>query len=207
MIKLGRILRKDEVKCKVYHLKVDCMDVNNLLFEHIFAHGQTVREVKRDIILKAKKQHMLDIPSSKCRLRERIWKKPKRVYLDDQRFGRDIIITSNVDLFLQELSEPDPVTSADQSVYFVRQWCPATLSLKPFDEVVLQNSTMDKLKEKISEKSDIPVENVEVAAMKMPIPCDMHLLSIHSDNNWNLNGKNLQDWPINAHDGVVFLYR
>lgn len=104
------------------------MDVNNLLFEHIIAKGQTVREVKRNILLQAKKQNMLDIPYNKCRLRERNWKKPKRAYLEDQRFDREIIVSPNVDLFLQELNEPDPVTSAEQTIYFVRQWCHSTLS-------------------------------------------------------------------------------
>lgn len=85
VVKLGRVLRKDEVKCGVYYLKNDTMDPNNFLFEHIIAKGQTVREVKREILIQAKKQHMLDIPFDRCRLREKSWKKPKKVYLDDQK--------------------------------------------------------------------------------------------------------------------------
>lgn len=207
MVKLGRVLRKDEVKCNVYHLKPDCMDVNNLLFEHIIAKGQTVREVKTDILLQAKKQHMLDIPYNKCRLRERNWKKPRKVYLDDQKFEKDIIVTPNLELFLQELNEPESVTSEDQIVYFVRQWCPSTLTLKPFHEVVLNTPTMQELKQKISEKSNIPIENLDVASIKATIPCDMHLLAIQNATDWNPNGINLEHWPISAHDGSVFYYR
>lgn len=183
------------------------MDVNNLLFEHIIAKSQTVREVKTDILLQAKKHHMLDIPYNKCRLRERSWKKPKRVYLDDQSFERDIIVTPNIEMFLQELSEPESVTSASQTVYFVRQWCPSTMTLKPFHEVVLNNTTMEELKQKISERSNIPIENLDVASIKATIPCDMHLLVIHNDTDWNPNVINLEHWPISAHDGSVFYYR
>lgn len=207
IVKLGRVLRKDELKCNVYHLKPDCMDVNNLLFEHIFAKVQTVREVKREILQQAKKQHMLEIPHSKCRLRERNWKKPKRVYLDDQRFDRDINVTPNVDLFLQELTESEPVTSAEQTVYFVRQWCSSTLTLKDFHEVVLNNNTMEELKQKISEQTDIPVENLDVAYIKSTIPCDMHLLTIHNETSWNPNVVSLDNWPVSADDGSVFYYK
>lgn len=206
-MKLGRVLRKDEVKCNVYHLKPDCLDVNNLLFEHIIAKGQTVREVKTDILLQAEKQHMLDIPYSKCRLRERSWKKPKKIYLDDQSFDKDIIVTPNIEMFLQELSEPESVTSTLQTIYFIRQWCPSTMTLKLFQEVVMNNTTMDELKQKISDKSNIPIENLDVAYIKATIPCDMHLLAIHNDTDWNPNVINLEHWPINASDGSVFYYR
>lgn len=183
------------------------MDVNNLLFEHIIAKGQTVMEVKTDILLQAKKQHMLDIPYNKCRLRERSWKKPKRVFLEAQRFDLNINLTPNMEMFLQELNEPEPVTSATQTVYFVRQWCPSTLTLKPYHEVVLNNVTMEELKQKISEKSTIPVENLDVASIKATLPCDMHLLVIHNDTDWNPNVINLENWPISAQDGSVFYYR
>ncbi|KAJ8945954.1 hypothetical protein NQ318_016782 [Aromia moschata] len=175
---LGRVLRKDEIKCGVYHLKPDCMDVNNFLFEHIIAKGQSVNAVKREILFQAKKQHMLDIPYNKCRLREKGWKRPRKVYLDDQKFDKDIVVTSNLDLFLQELSDVETLASKDQLVLFVRRWCPSTLSLRPFQEVVLDNSTMEELKRRISEKSGVPAENVDVAHIKAAFPCDMHLLDI-----------------------------
>ncbi|KAJ8928112.1 hypothetical protein NQ314_019338 [Rhamnusium bicolor] len=181
IIKLGRVLKKDEIKCGVYHLKPDCMETNNFLFEHIIGKGQSVNEVKREILLLAKKQHMLDIPYSKCRLREKGWKKPRKVYLDDQRFDKDIIVAANLDLFLQELTDVET-------------------------EIVMDNSTMDELKTKISELSGIPSDNVDVAHIKATFPCDMHLLDIHSELYWNPNVTNLEQWPLNADDGSVFFY-
>uniref|UniRef100_A0A6P7GLW5 Ubiquitin carboxyl-terminal hydrolase 47 n=1 Tax=Diabrotica virgifera virgifera TaxID=50390 RepID=A0A6P7GLW5_DIAVI len=206
-IKLGRVLRKDELKCNVYHLKLDNMDVNNFLFEHIIVKGQTVSLVKREILLQAKKQHMLDIPYHKCRLREKSWKKPKRVYLDDQRFDKDIIvISSNVDVFLQELSDTDPVTTREQCVLFVRQWCPSTLTLQPFQEVVLDHLTMEDLKKKLSELSGLPTEHIEVAIIKQPLPCDINVLDMES-HKWHLQTTNLEEWPVSAENGTVFFYR
>jgi hypothetical protein len=52
-------------------------------------------------------------------------------------------------MFLQELPEPEKVTSSSQLVFFVRRWCPANLELKPFQEVVLDGSTVEELKTKV----------------------------------------------------------
>nr|XP_023028042.1 ubiquitin carboxyl-terminal hydrolase 47 isoform X1 [Leptinotarsa decemlineata] len=207
IIKLGRVLRKDEVKCGIYHLKMDSLDVNNHLFEHIISRGQSVGSVKKEILLLAKKQHMLDIPYNKCRLREKSFKKPRKIYFDDQKFDKDIHVSPSMEMFLQELNDVDKVTAKDQLVLFVRQWCPSTLSVKPFQEVILESSTMEELKQKISALSNIPVENLEVAHIKQPLPCDFHILDIHSELDWNPNIRNLEQWPINVDDGTVFFFR
>lgn len=52
-------------------------------------------------------------------------------------------------MFLQELPEPEKVTSSDQLVLFVRRWCPANLELQSFQEVLLDGSTVVELKNKV----------------------------------------------------------
>jgi hypothetical protein len=52
-------------------------------------------------------------------------------------------------MFLQELPEPEKMTSNDQLVLFVRRWCPANLELKSFEEVLLDESTVVELKTKV----------------------------------------------------------
>jgi hypothetical protein len=52
-------------------------------------------------------------------------------------------------MFLQELPEPEKMTSSDQLVLFVRRWCPANLELKAFEEVLLDESTVVELKTKV----------------------------------------------------------
>ncbi|CAG9864755.1 unnamed protein product [Phyllotreta striolata] len=207
-VKLGRVLRKDELKCNVYHLKLDAMDLNKFLFEHIVTRGQTVGAVKKEILVQAKKQHMLDIPYHKCRLRKKNWKVPMRVYLDDQKFDKDImVVSSSIDVFLQELPDVEPVTSRDQYVFFVRQWCPSTLTLKPFQEVVVDNLTMPELKKKLSELSNIPVDNLVVANVKTPLPCNIHVLDMETHVVWNSMLLNFDVCPLNAENGSVFFYR
>ena len=86
----------------------------------------------------------------RCRLRKKNWKNPAKVYLDEQRFEDDISLLPNWEMFLQELPESEKVTTNTQLVLFVRRWCPSTLELKPFDEVLLDGSTVEELKTKVS---------------------------------------------------------
>ncbi|CAH0547726.1 unnamed protein product [Brassicogethes aeneus] len=207
VVKLGRVLGKDEVNCKIYHLKLDYSEPNTFLFEHIVAKGQTVGVVKREILVQMKKQHMLDVHYTKCRLRDKSWKKPRKVYLDDQIFGDDIIMTSNMDIYLQELHTFETVTSDTSAVLFVRRWCPSTLQLERLQEIAMDTQSVDEMRQRISDVSGIPTENVDFAHVKTAFPCDMHLLEIADELTWNPNVQMLQQWPLNADDGSVFFYR
>lgn len=210
IIKLGRVLRKDEFVGKIYHLTPDNENGEpfTFLFEHVIAKGQTVGQVKREIIQQAKKQHMLDISYTKSRLRRKTWKNPSKVYLDDQKFMDDITVTNSMDIFIQQLPDVEKVTSTNQLVLFVKQWCPSTLTLKPFQEVVLDAPTMDDLKKKISEISAIEEQNIEIACPKSTFPCDMHVLSIQNELDWNTNVTDLENWPWQIYDdGSVLFYR
>lgn len=207
IIKLGRVLREDEHLCKIFHLTPDNMDPNNLLFEHVITKNQTVLSVKKEIIQHAKKEKQLDIAHDRCRLREKNWKKPKKVYLDDQKFGDEIMFPYNLELYLQELSEPETVTSNNQFVVFLRKWSPSELELGPFEEVVLDVLSMDYFKTKISTISGIPVENLNVSHVKGNFPWDMHLLEIHLNLEWDPKVKSLDQWPISVEDGCMFFYK
>jgi len=54
------------------------------------------------------------------------------VYLDDQKFGEEIITACNFEMYLQELAEPETVTSDKQVVVFLRKFSPSELTLGPF---------------------------------------------------------------------------
>ncbi|XP_063910893.1 ubiquitin carboxyl-terminal hydrolase 47 isoform X2 [Zophobas morio] len=206
-VKLGRALSINEFNCKVYLLKPGSTDTNHFLFEHILTRGQSVGQVKKEILFKAKKLHMLDIPFNKCRLREKCLKKPRKVYIDDQLFLDDISVLSSYEVYLQELDHVESVTSPNQLVLFARHWCPSTMTLQPFQEVVLDTTTMSELKSKVSEMSNIPLENVQVAFVRSIFPCDMHLLDIHSELDWDPNVTHLDQWPLQVDDGTAFFYR
>ncbi|KYB28299.1 ubiquitin carboxyl-terminal hydrolase 47 [Tribolium castaneum] len=206
-VKLGRALAINEFSCKVYLLRPESTETNHFLFEHILTRGQSVGQVKKEILFKAKKQHMLDIQFNRCRLREKCLKKPRKVYLDDQTFSDDILVLSSYELYLQELPYPEKVTSTNQLVLFARHWCPATMTLEPFQEVIIDTPTMSELKTKVAELSNIPVENVQVAFVKSTFPCDMHLLDIHTELEWDPNVTHLYQWPLQVDDGTAFFYR
>ncbi|XP_044272052.1 ubiquitin carboxyl-terminal hydrolase 47 isoform X2 [Tribolium madens] len=206
-VKLGRALAINEFSCKVYLLRPESTETNHFLFEHILTRGQSVGQVKKEILFKAKKQHMLDIPYNKCRLREKCLKKPRKVYLDDQVFSDDILVLSSYEIYLQELPYPEKVTSTNQQALFARHWCPATMTLQPFQEVIIDTPTMTELKTKVSELSNIPVEHVQVAFVKSTFPCDMHLLDIHTELEWDPNVTHLHQWPLQVDDGTAFFYR
>jgi hypothetical protein len=52
-------------------------------------------------------------------------------------------------MFLQELPEPEKVTSSNQLALFVRRWGPPSLELQSFQEVLLDGSTVAELKNKV----------------------------------------------------------
>lgn len=207
-IKLGRVLKKDEYAGKVYHLTPENTELFSFLFEWIVGKGQTVGQVKKEILFAAKKQHMLDIAFGKSRLRLKNWKNPCKVYLDEQKFGEDIQLSSNWEMFLQDLGEGEIVTNSNQLCLFVKRWCPSTLTLTPFHEIVLGQPTMEELKRKLGEESGVPKECVDVAYQKGTFPCDMNVLDIQNELDWNPNVSCLENWPLQVYqDGSVFLYR
>jgi len=60
----------------------------------------------------------------------------------------------------------------------------------------------------LSSLSDIPVENVEFAKGQGSFPCEMSVLGIHTELDWNCQTTTLDSWPLNIfEDGHVILYR
>lgn len=208
---MGRVLRKNEYIVKVFNLTPNNEngELFTFLFEQIIAKGQTVAQIRKEIVFQAKKQYMLDIPFAKSRLRKKSWKNPSKVYLDDQKFVDDITLTNNnSEIFIQQLPDNEKVTSTSQLVLFVRQWCPSTLTLKPFEEIVMDTTTVEELKRKIAEMSGIEEQYVEVACPKSGFPCDMNVLNIHSELDWNKTVTHLESWPWQVYDdGSVIFYR
>ncbi|KAJ9585896.1 hypothetical protein L9F63_020459 [Diploptera punctata] len=208
IIKLGRALRKGEHRGKVYQLLPNSPEPIKFLCDWILGKGMTVGEAKKEILEEIKRKYVSTIGVSQCRLRKKSWKNPTKVCLDDERFDVDVSLFPNWEMFLQELPEPEKVKSDNLLVLFVRRWCPSTLELKPFDEVILDGTTVDELKAKLSELSDIPVEYIEFAKGQGSFPCEMSVLGVHTDLDWNSQASSLDSWPLNIfEDGHVILYR
>uniref|UniRef100_A0A672LSQ4 Ubiquitin carboxyl-terminal hydrolase 47 n=1 Tax=Sinocyclocheilus grahami TaxID=75366 RepID=A0A672LSQ4_SINGR len=207
-IRLGRALKKGEYRVKVYQLLVNDPEPCKFLLDTVFAKGMTVRQSKEELLPQLKDQCKLDISIDRFRLRKKTWKNPGTVFLDYHVYEEDINISSNWEVFLEVLEEPERMKSMSQLAVLTRRWCPAQMKLEAFREVVLESSSVEELKEKLSELSGIPLENLEFAKGRGTFPCDMSVLEIHQDLDWNPKVSTLNVWPLYiCDDGAVIFYR
>ncbi|XP_059393729.1 ubiquitin carboxyl-terminal hydrolase 47 isoform X2 [Carassius carassius] len=207
-IRLGRALKKGEYRVKVYQLLVNDPEPCKFLLDTVFAKGMTVRQSKEELLPQLKDQCKLDLSIDRFRLRKKTWKNPGTVFLDYHVYEEDINISSNWEVFLEVLEEPERMKSMSQLAVLTRRWCPAQMKLEVFQEVVLESSGVEELKEKLSELSGIPLENLEFAKGRGTFPCDISVLEIHQDLDWNPKVSTLNVWPLYiCDDGAVIFYR
>ncbi|MBN3279826.1 UBP47 hydrolase, partial [Polyodon spathula] len=208
IIRLGRALKKGEYRVKVYQLLVNDPEPCRFLIDSVFAKGMTVRQSKEELLLPLKEQCKLNLSIDRFRLRKKTWKNPGTVFLDYHVYEEDINISSNWEVFLEVLDEPEKMKSMSQLAVLARRWSPSQMKLEPFQEVVLESSSVDELKQKLSEISGIPVENTEFAKGRGTFPCDISILEIHHDLDWNPKVSTLNVWPLYiCDDGAVVFYR
>ncbi|XP_061100391.1 ubiquitin carboxyl-terminal hydrolase 47 isoform X2 [Conger conger] len=207
-IRLGRALKKGEYRVKVYQLLVNDPEPCKFLVDAVFAKGMTVRQSKEELLPQLRDQCKLDLSIDRFRLRKKTWKNPGTVFLDYHVYEEDINISSNWEVFLEVLDEPEKMKSMSQLAVLTRRWSPAHMRLEPFKEVVLESSSVEELKEKLSELSGIALENLEFAKGRGTFPCDISVLEIHQDLDWNPKVSTLNVWPLYiCDDGAVVFYR
>ncbi|XP_030650227.1 ubiquitin carboxyl-terminal hydrolase 47 isoform X2 [Chanos chanos] len=207
-IRLGRALKKGEYRVKVYQLLINDPEPCKFLVDTVFAKGMTVRQSKEELLPLLRDQCKLDLSIDRFRLRKKTWKNPGTVFLDYHVYEEDINISSNWEVFLEVLEEPERMKSMSQLAVLTRRWRPSQMKLEPFQEVVLESSSVEELKEKLSELSGIPLENLEFAKGRGTFPCDISVLEIHQDLDWNPKVSTLNVWPLYiCDDGAVVFYR
>ncbi|TSL68241.1 Ubiquitin carboxyl-terminal hydrolase 47 [Bagarius yarrelli] len=207
-IRLGRALKKGEYRVKVYQLLINESEPCRFLLDTVFAKGMTVRQSKEMLLPQLQDHCKLEISIDRFRLRKKTWKNPGTVFLEYHVYEEDINISSNWEVFLEILDEPERMKSMSQLAVLTRRWCPAQMKLEPFREVVLESSSVDELKEKLNEISQIPLENLEFAKGRGTFPCDISVLDIHQDLDWNPKVSTLNVWPLYiCDDGAVVFYR
>ncbi|XP_026868711.2 ubiquitin carboxyl-terminal hydrolase 47 isoform X3 [Electrophorus electricus] len=207
-IRLGRALKKGEYRVKVYQLLVNDPEPCKFLLDTVFAKGMTVRQSKEELLPQLRDQCKLDLTIDRFRLRKKTWKNPGTVFLDYHVYEEDINISSNWEVFLEVLEEPERMKSMSQLAVLTRRWRPQQMKLEPFHEVMLESSSVEELKEKLSEMSGIPLENLEFAKGRGTFPCDISVLEIHQDLDWNPKVSTLNVWPLYiCDDGAVVFYR
>ncbi|XP_048401625.1 ubiquitin carboxyl-terminal hydrolase 47 isoform X3 [Stegostoma tigrinum] len=207
-IRLGRALRKGEYRVKVYQLLVNDPEPCKFLLDAVFAKGMTVRQSKEELLPQLREQCGLDLSIDRFRLRKKTWKNPGTIFLDYHIYEEDINISSNWEVFLEALNEPEKMKSLSQLAVLTRRWRPSCMMLEPFKEIVLESSSVEELKEKLHTISEIPIENIEFAKGRGTFPCDISVLEIHQDLDWNPKVSTLNVWPLYiCDDGAVIFYR
>ncbi|XP_069759702.1 ubiquitin carboxyl-terminal hydrolase 47 isoform X4 [Narcine bancroftii] len=207
-VRLGRALRKGEYRVKVYQLLVNDPEPCKFLLDAVFAKGMTVRQSKEELLPQLREQCGLDLGIDRFRLRKKTWKNPGTIFLDYHVYENDINISSNWEVFLEVLDEPEKMKSLSQLAVLTKQWKPSQMKLDSFREVVLESSSVEELKEKLHAISEIPIDNIEFAKGRGTFPCDISVLEIHHDLDWNPKVTTLNVWPLYiCDDGAVIFYR
>ncbi|EPY74169.1 ubiquitin carboxyl-terminal hydrolase 47 [Camelus ferus] len=178
------------------------------LLDAVFAKGMTVRQSKEELIPQLREQCGLELSIDRFRLRKKTWKNPGTVFLDYHIYEEDINISSNWEVFLEVLDGVEKMKSMSQLAVLSRRWRPSQMKLDPFQEIVLESSSVDELREKLCEISGIPLEDIEFAKGRGTFPCDISVLDIHQDLDWNPKVSTLNVWPLYiCDDGAVIFYR
>lgn len=199
---LERTLRKGEYRGKVYHLLADDEPVK-FLCDWIVSEDMLVGEAKKQILDELRTNQELDIPSDRCRLRGKKWKDPGKIYLDSQSFN-ELKFIPNWEMFLQELDEPENVTSASQVTVILKRFSITGRSIIDFHEVTIQSSSFSDLKETVSDISGIPPESLQFACPSgsSPFsPVSQYPVTKQRDMKWD------SECICNLEDGTVLYYR
>ncbi|XP_078000160.1 ubiquitin carboxyl-terminal hydrolase 47-like [Glandiceps talaboti] len=208
-IRLGRALEKGEYRVKIHQLLVNNPEPCKFLFEWIFARGMTVLASKEQIVEELRKSYDMDVPIDRCRFRKKTWKNPGTIFLDDQIYEDDIPVFPNWEIFVQVLDEPEKLKSMSDLSLFVKRWRPSELKFDPFQEITtVANATITELKQKISAVSEIPVENIEFAKGRGTFPCELSVLDVQTELEWEPQVATLNVCPLYiCDDGQVVYYR
>lgn len=205
-LKLGRALRSGEFKVKLFQLLIHSTEPFKFLCDWIVSKEMTVGQAKKEILAEIKRKYDIDIPYEKCRLRRKNYKTASKVFLDEEKF-EELRLYAQCELIVQELPDKETVKDHNQVVLFVRKWSPSQMQLAPFEEITMNGKSIEELKEKLSSISEIPEQYVEVAKGRNSFPCDISVLQVQSDLNWNHQATTIDAWPLNLEDGSVLYFR
>lgn len=207
-VKYSRALKKGEHQLKVFLLNPTEKEPFKYFCDWIVTDGMTVKQCKELLQPEICQRCGIDVPVENLRMRRKNWKNPGTVYVDSQVFEENIQVYASFEVFLEVLEGPERMTSTEQLSVYVRQWHPSTLTLDLPQEVVLQDSVVQELKEEISKLSGIPVENLELCKGRGQFPCEVPILEIHDEYDWSSDMTSLGASPLLINDdGAVLFYR
>ena len=98
------------------------------------------------------------------------------------------------------------MTSHNQMQVYLRKWHPATYTVDPLIEIILDESSPAHLKAPIAEASGIPLEHVMFGKAHGTFPCEMSVLDLDDDVEWNPNVSYISSMPLSIYDDGAVLY-
>nr|XP_039253989.1 ubiquitin carboxyl-terminal hydrolase 47-like [Styela clava] len=188
-IKHQRALRKDEHRCKIFHLNLAEDDPIKNLVEWVVRKGSSIKEAQQTVADELFKECEMKVDPEKIRLRKKCWRNPGKIFLETDVFGTDIIIASNPDIFLEILEEPEKKVSHTQIAVYCRRWRPSTLTLDRIEEVILDPDTnnhhsVEELKNKLAILSGLDAADIQWTKPRGLFPCHTSVLEIHDGLDW-----------------------
>eukprot|EP00800_Vazella_pourtalesii_P017424 TRINITY_DN52_c0_g1_i6.p1 TRINITY_DN52_c0_g1~~TRINITY_DN52_c0_g1_i6.p1 ORF type:complete len:1401 (+),score=392.26 TRINITY_DN52_c0_g1_i6:46-4248(+) len=213
VVRLGRALKPGEYRAKVYFLNVKATEeITKFLMDFIVSKELSVKDAKLEILSCINRKKTEYIPEGltyeNLRLRKKTWKNPGSIYFDDQYFDKDINVFNGSEMFVEKLDGVEPMSKQTDLQIYLRRWRPSSYSLEAFEEVTINSNSVDALKHVIAQKSSLPFASVEFAKGQGSFPCDISLLEIQEELDWNPSAMYINTWPLYMHDdGSVIYYR
>uniref|UniRef100_H2XR85 Ubiquitin carboxyl-terminal hydrolase 47 n=1 Tax=Ciona intestinalis TaxID=7719 RepID=H2XR85_CIOIN len=108
VVKLGRALRKDEYRCKLYQLKLYEEETAKPLMNWVIQRGLTVGDARNLLCEDISEQCDIHTQPERIRIRKKMWKTPSQVYLENDKFGTNISLYGTIEFFIEFLDKPEP---------------------------------------------------------------------------------------------------
>ena len=98
------------------------------------------------------------------------------------------------------------MSSPSQMQVYLRRWRPASYTVDTPHEIILDENNPAHLRKRIAEASKIPVEHVMFAKAHSSFPCELSVLDLEDDLEWNPNVSSISSMPLSIYDDGAVLY-
>nr|CAB3267563.1 ubiquitin carboxyl-terminal hydrolase 47-like [Phallusia mammillata] len=217
IVRLGRALRKDEYRCKLFQLELDEEETAKPLMNWVVQRELSIEDARKQLCCDLAEQCDMQEPDpERIRIRKKSWRSPGQVYLSDDRFGSDISVYGALEFFVEFLPGPEPKTDRSQLVLLCRRWFPSELRFGDFHELILTDEssatyggyTADHVREKLAALTGIEKDNIQVAKGRGMFPYRISVLDAHQDLDWVPTERKRYSYSMHlTEDGTVVFYR
>ena len=98
------------------------------------------------------------------------------------------------------------MSSPDQMQVYLKRWRPSSFSVDAPHEVILDQNSPAHLRERLAEVSGIPAEDVMFAKAHNSFPCELSVLDLEDELEWNPAVSTISSMPLSIYDDGAILY-